>query len=106
MSLFVVLQIVLRQSIRQNKCVQHKPHSQPEAGDEAVQGGVAVVGGSGVGEVQEAFLFLAGEMLSQPVLVLQRQCGGFVEVVSLLGTEKISFMKSIFLYSYKIDLIT
>ena len=52
------------------KSIQHKPRTQPETGDKAVQGGVAVVGGSGVGEVREAFLLLAGEMLSQPVLVL------------------------------------
>ena len=64
------MQIVLRQSIRQYEGIHHKSGSQAEAGDEAVQGGVAVVGGSGVGEVQETFLFLAGEMLSQPVLVL------------------------------------
>ena len=70
MSLFFVFQIVLRRRFRQYEGVQHKPRTQPETGDEAVQGGVAVVGGSGVGEVREAFLLLAGEMLSQPVLVL------------------------------------
>ena len=68
-SLFFVLQIVLRRRFRQYEGVQHKPCPQPEAGDEAVQGGVAVVGGSGFGEVQGAFLFLAGEIFGQPVLV-------------------------------------
>jgi len=64
------LQIVLRRSLRQNECIHHKPCPQPEAGDETVQGGVAVVGRPGVGEVQKAFLLLAGEMLGQPVLIL------------------------------------
>ena len=90
MSLFFILQIVLRRRFRQYEGVQHKPRSQPEAGDEAVQGGVTVVGGPGVGEVPPP----------------QRQRGGFVEVVSLLDTEKKSFMRTIFLFSYKIDLIT
>ena len=70
MSLFFVFQIVLRRSFQYNKRIQHEPCAQPETGDEAAQGGVAVVGGSGVGEVQEAFLFLAGEIFGQPVLVL------------------------------------
>ena len=52
------------------KCIQHKQCSQPEPGDKAVQGGVAVVGRPGVGKVQEALFLLAGEMVGQPVLVL------------------------------------
>ena len=52
------------------KSIEYKPRSQPEARDEAVQGGVAVVGRPGVSEIQEAFLLLAGEILSQPILVL------------------------------------
>jgi len=64
------LQIVLRRSFRQHESVQHKPRAQPESGDKAFQGGVTVEGGPGVGEVQEAFFLLAGEMLGQPVLIL------------------------------------
>ena len=62
MSLFLVLQIVLRRGFRQYEGIQHKPRSQAEAGDEAVQGGIAVVARPGVGKVQEAFLLLAGEI--------------------------------------------
>ena len=64
------LQIVLRRSLRQNESIHHKPCTQAEAGDEAVQGGVAVVGRPGVGVVQEALLLVAGEMLGQSILVL------------------------------------
>ena len=70
MSLFFVLQIVLRRSFQYNKRIQQEPCTQPETGDKAIQGIVAVVGESGVGEVREAFLLLTGEMLGQPVLVL------------------------------------
>ena len=64
------MQIVLRRSLRQNECIHHKPRAQPESGDKAVQGGVAVIGRPCVGVVEEAFLLLAGEMLGQPVLIL------------------------------------
>ena len=51
------------------KSIQHKPRTQPETGDKAIHGGVAIVGGPGIGEVQGAFLLLDGEMRGQPVLV-------------------------------------
>ena len=68
-SLFFILQIVLRRRFRQYEGVQHKPRIQPEVGDEAVQGGVAVVGGSGGGKAQGAFLLLTSEIFGQPVLI-------------------------------------
>ena len=62
MSLFLVLQIVLRRGLWQYEGIQHKPRTQPEAGDEAVQGGVAVVCCPGVGKIKESLLLLAGEI--------------------------------------------
>ena len=60
---------ISRTTLRRSESIQHKPCSQTEAGDEAVHGGIAVIGRPGVGEIQEAFFLLAGEMVGQPVLV-------------------------------------
>ena len=65
---FFAGQLIRDHGLRQDKRIQHKPRSQPEAGDETVQGGIAVVSRPGVGEIQETLLLLAGEMLGQPVL--------------------------------------
>ena len=86
MSLFLVLQIVLRRGFRQYEGIQHKPRSQTEAGDEVVRGGIAVEGGPGVGEVQKAFLLLAGETLGQPVLVLADRPKLVLDALVLLET--------------------
>ena len=69
MSLFFVFQIVLRRRFRQYEGVQHKPRAQPETGDEAVQGGVTVVGGLGGGKAQGAIHLLTSEIFGQPVLI-------------------------------------
>ena len=68
--LLILTLFIPRREVAAQECIQHEPCTQPEAGDEAVQGVVAVVGGSGVGKVREAFLLLTGEMLGQPLLVL------------------------------------
>ena len=86
MSLFSVLQIVLRRGFRQYEGIQHKPRTQPEARDKAVQGGVAVVSRPGVGKIQEALFLLAGEMLGQPVLVVADRPQLALDALVLLET--------------------
>ena len=67
--LLFVFQIVHIWSFRGDKGIKRKLCAEAEASDEAIEGGFAVDGCPGINVLDEAFLFLSGELIREEVLV-------------------------------------
>lgn len=67
---YLVFQIVRVGCFRCNEGIECELSAEAEAGDEAVECGLAVDGCPGIDVLEESFLFLAGELIREEVLVI------------------------------------
>ena len=87
--LYLVFQIVRVGCFRCDKGIERELCAQAEAGDEAVECGLAVDGCPGIDVLEKAFLFLAGELIREEVLTFV-QCPHIVlNLLVLLGASRL-----------------
>ena len=68
--LLFVFQIVHIWCFRGDEGIECKLRAEAKAGDEAIKGGFTVDGCPGIDVLEESFLFLAGELIREEVLVI------------------------------------
>ena len=79
--LYFVFQVVQIGCFRGDEGIKHELGAEAEAGDEAVEGGFTVDRCSCIDILDESFLFLAGELIREEVLVI----GENLHIVVLLS---------------------
>ena len=67
---YFVFQIIRVGCFRCNKGIKCELCTEAEAGDEAVEGGLAINGCPGINVLDEPFLFLAGKFIREEVLIV------------------------------------
>ena len=68
--LLFIFQVVGIWRFRSNEGIECELRAEAEAGDEAVEGGLSIDRGPGIDVLEESFLFLAGELIREEVLVI------------------------------------
>ena len=87
--LYFVFQIVHVGCFRGNKGIESELCAEAEAGNEAVEGGLAVDGSPGIDILEEAFLFLAGETIAHPKTIYNKTPARAMRVKKYPGCKSI-----------------
>ena len=75
--------------LRCNEGIECELRAQAEAGDEAVECGLAVDGCPGIDVLEEAFLFLAGKLIREEVLAFVQRLHIALHLFILLGASRL-----------------
>lgn len=68
--LYLVFQVVHIGRLRSDESIERELSAEAKAGDEIIEGGLAVDGCPGIDILDKPFLFLAGELIREEVLVI------------------------------------
>ena len=87
--LYLVFQIVRVWCFRGDEGIKRELCAEAEAGDEAIEGGLAVDGCLGVDILEETFLLLAGKLIREEVLAFVQYLHIALHLFILLGTSRL-----------------
>ena len=100
--LYLVFQIVRVGCFRCNEGIECELSAEAEAGDEAVEGGLSIDRGPGIDVLEESFLFLAGELIREEVLVIGEDLHIALHLFVLFGTSSLRVDITVVELFYKI----
>ena len=100
--LLFVFQVVHTRCFRCDEGIECELRAEAEAGDEAVEGGLAINGCPGINVLDEPFLFLAGKFIREEVLVVSEDLHITLYLFILLEAARLWINIAVVEFFYKI----